>query len=79
MNKAAITKHEIYNKLAGFTGNDLNAIADFVDFMRYQKNIKNKKLLRLQGILKDYDIDLADLKTFKDQTWQHVEQKFGNV
>ena len=79
MNKAAITKHEIYNNLAGFTDKDLDAIADFVDFMRHQKNLKNKKLLKFQGILKDYVIDFVDLKQFKDQAWQHVEQEFGDA
>ena len=31
MNKAAITKHDIYNKLIGFTEQDLSAIANFED------------------------------------------------
>ncbi len=79
MNKAAITKHEIYNNLAGFTDKDLDAIANFVDFMRHQKNLKSKKLLRLQGILEGRRIDFVDLKQFKDQTWQHVEQEFGDA
>lgn len=79
MNKAAITKHEIYNKLAGFTQKDLDAIANFIDFMRHQKQLGGKKLLKLEGILKNHDIDFADLKKFKDQTWQHVEQEFGDA
>jgi hypothetical protein len=76
MNKAAITKHEIYNKLAGFSEKDLASIADFVDFMRHQKKLKFQKMLRLQGILKGHDIDFSDLRHFKKQTWQHVEQEF---
>jgi hypothetical protein len=44
MNKAAITKHEIYNKLAGFSEKDLASIADFVDFMRHQKKLKFQKM-----------------------------------
>ncbi len=79
MNKAAITKHEIYNKLTGFTEKDLDAIASFVDFMRHKKQLSGKKLLKLQGILKNHDIDFADLKRFKDQTWQYVEQEFGDA
>jgi len=79
MNKVAITKHEIYNKLAGFTQKDLDAIASFVDFLRHKKQLGGKKLLKLEGILKDHDIDFADLKQFKDQTWQHVEQEFGDA
>ena len=78
MNTAAFTKHEIYNKLAGFSEKDLASIADFVDFMRHQKNIKSKKVLKLQGILKDHDIDFSDLKRFKSQTWQHVDQEFAD-
>jgi hypothetical protein len=78
MDKAALTKHEIYNKLAGLSEKDLASIADFVDFMRYQKKIKPKKMLKLQGIIKGYDIDFTDLKQFKKQTWQHVDQEFAD-
>jgi hypothetical protein len=78
MNKAALTKHEIYNKLAGFSEKDLASIANFVDFMRHQKKAKPKKILKLQGILKGHDIDFSDLKQFKEQTWQHVEQEFAD-
>jgi len=70
MNKAAITKNEIYNKLTGFSEQDLDAIANFIDFMRHKK--------KLEGILKGYDIDFSDLKKFKQQTWKHVDQEFGN-
>jgi hypothetical protein len=78
MNKAAITKHNIYNKLIGFTEQDLSAIANFIDFMRHKKQLEEKKVLKLQGILKDYDIDFSDLTKFKNQTWEHVEQEFSN-
>ena len=78
MNKAAITKHDIYNKLFGFTEQDLDAIANFIDFMRHKKQLEEKKVLKLQGILKDYDIDFSYLKKFKKQTWEHVEQEFSN-
>lgn len=78
MNKAALTKHEIYNKLAGLSEKDLASIADFVDFMRHQKKIKPKKILKLQSILEHHDIDLSALKQFKKQTWQHVEQEFAD-
>ena len=78
MNKAAITKHEIYNKLIGFSDQDLHAIANFIDFMRHKKRLEEKKLVRFEGILKGHDIDLADLKRFKQQTWKHVEQELGD-
>lgn len=78
MNKAALTKNEIYNKLTGFSEKDLASIANFVDFMRHQKKLKTNKVLKLQGILKGHDIDLSDLKQFKKQTWQHVEQEFAD-
>ena len=77
MNKAAITKHDIYHKLIGFTEQDLSAIANFIDFMIHKKQLE-KKVLKLQGILKDYDIDFSDLKKFKKQTWEHVEQEFSD-
>ena len=78
MNKAAITKHEIYNKLIGFSEQDLDAIANFIDFMRHKKQLEAKKVIKLEGILKDKNIDLYALKEFKQQTWQHVDQKFSN-
>jgi hypothetical protein len=78
MNKAALTKHEIYNKLAGFSETDLASIANFVDFMRQQKNLNRKKLLKLEGILKNHDIELNGLKQFKDQSWKHVDQEFAD-
>ena len=78
MNKAAITKHEIYNKLIGFSEQDLDAIANFIDFMRHKKKIEPKKVIKLEGILKDKDIDLYALKEFKRKTWQHVDQEFSN-
>jgi len=79
MNKAAITKHDIYNKLIGFTEQDLNAIANFIDFMRHKKQLEEKKVLKLQDILKGYDIDFSDLKKFKKQAWEHLEQSFSKI
>ncbi len=78
MNKAAITKHEIYNKLVGFSEQDLGDIANFIDFMRHKKKLGEKKVVKLEGILKGHDIDLAELKEFKQQTWKHVDQEFDN-
>ncbi len=78
MNKAAITKHEIYNKLFGFSEQDLGDISDFIDFMRHKKKLKENKIVRLEGILKGYDIDLSELKVFKRRTWRHVDREIGN-
>jgi len=78
MNKAALKKHEIYNKLTQLTEGELESIADYVDFMRYKKQAGEKKIIKLEGILKDYDIDLSALKAFKKQTWQHVDEEFIN-
>jgi hypothetical protein len=75
MNKAAQTKHEIYNKLTGFTEQDLGAIADYIDFMRHKKRLEEKKLIKLEGVLRGYNIDFSDLKKFKEQTWQHVNEE----
>ena len=78
MNKAAIAKHEIYNNLPDFSEQELSYLATFIEFMRYQKKIEQKKIIRLEGSLKGYDIDLSVLKEFKKQTWQHVDQEFCN-
>jgi hypothetical protein len=78
MDKAAIAKHEIYNKLVGFTEQDLNSIANFIDFMRHKNKLEDKKVIKFQGILKGHDIDFSVLKKFKQDTWEHVEQEFLN-
>jgi hypothetical protein len=78
MNKVAIAKHEIYNNLPDFSEQELSYLTNFIDFMRHQKRIEQKKIIRLEGSLKGYDIDLAVLKEFKKQTWQHVDQEFCN-
>ena len=45
MNKAAKNKHDMYNKLIGFTEQDLSAIANFIDFMWHKKQLEGKKCL----------------------------------
>lgn len=78
MNKEAITRHNIYNKLSGFSEQDLYAIVNFIDFMRQQKKLEEKKMIKLEGILKGHDIDFSDLKKFKEETWKHVEEETLN-
>ncbi|MGA7874485.1 MAG: hypothetical protein WCA08_02400 [Desulfoferrobacter sp.] len=78
MNKKALTKHDIYSKLIGFSEQDLSVIAGFIDSMRQNKQLESKKLLKLEGILKGSDIDFSELKEFREQTWQHVEQEADN-
>ena len=78
MTKSMITKHDIYDKLAGVSERDLQAIAVFIDFVRHQKKSKGKKLIKLEGILKDYDVDFSALKEFKDQSWRHLEREFAD-
>ena len=78
MNKEAITRHDIYRKLYGFSEQDLQGIADFIDFKRHQKRLEDKKFLRLRSLLKGHDIDLFDLTRFKEGTWRHVEEEFDD-
>ena len=75
MNKAALKKHEIYNKLTELTEQELGTIADFIDFMRYRKKLADKKIIKLEGILKGHDIDFSLLKSFKKETWKHVDEE----
>ena len=80
MNEAAIKKHEIYNKLGDLSGPELGSVADFIDFMKHKKKTQptKKKIIQLQGILKDYDVDFGDLKKFKQESWKHLEEELGN-
>jgi len=78
MDKAALKKHEIYNKLTELTEQELGTVADFIDFMRYKKQLEDKKVIKLEGILKGYDIDFSDLKKFKEETWKHVDEESLN-
>lgn len=64
MNKEALTKHDIYHKLYEFSEQELHTVVNFIDSIR-QKKIGFKKVVKLQGILKYYDIDFSDLKKFK--------------
>ncbi len=78
MNKTAIVKHEIYNKLIDFSEQDLSDVVNFIDFMRHKRKLEPKKVIKLEGILKGYDIDFTVLKEFRKKTWQHVDQEFDN-
>jgi len=78
MDKAALKKHEIYNKLTELTEKELGTIADFIDFMRHKKQLEAKKVIKLEGILKGYDIDFSDLKKLKEETWKHVDEESLN-
>ena len=78
MNKTALKKHEIYNKLMEFTDQELGAVVDYIDFLRHKKNLGEKKFIKMEGILKGYDIDFSDLKKFKDEIWKHVDKESLN-
>jgi len=75
MNKTALKKHEIYNKLTQLTEQELGSIVDYIDFIRHKKQLAEKKIIKLEGILKGYDINFSDLKKFKKETWKHVEEE----
>ena len=53
-------------------------ILDFIDFVRYKRGIKEKKVVKLEGVLKGHDIDLSDLKAFRKETWRHVDSESDN-
>jgi len=78
MNKSALAKHQIYNNLTDLNEQDLGDIAKFIDFMRYKKQVAEKKTIKLKGILKDYDIDFSCLKEFKENTWEHLERELNS-
>jgi uncharacterized protein (DUF433 family) len=78
MNKAALKKHEIYNKLMELTEQELTAIVDYIDTVRHKKRVEEKKMIKLEGILKDYNIDFSDLKELKEETWKHVDDESIN-
>ena len=75
MKKSALQKHEIYNKLSELDEEDLGAIAGYIDSMRQKKHVEEKKIIKLEGILKGYNVDLADLKKIKKDTWDHVDKE----
>lgn len=75
MNKIGLKKHEIYNKLTQLTEQELGSIVDYIDFVRHKKQLAEKKIIKLEGILKGYDINFSDLKKFNKETWKHVEEE----
>ena len=79
MDKEALKKHEIYNNLAEFTGEELSTIADFIDFMRHKKQLEDKKIIKLEGILKGHDIDFSELKKLKKEQYNYIIIKISGV
>ena len=77
MNEAALKKHEIYNKLTDFSEQELGDVVNYIDFIRHKKQKGEKKVIKLEGILKGYDIDFADLKKLKEETWKHLDEEFS--
>jgi hypothetical protein len=75
MKKSALQKHEIYNKLTELDEEELGAIADYIESMRQKKYPEEKKIIKLEGILKGDHVDLADLKKLKKETWKHVDKE----
>ena len=76
MNKEAYTQHEIYNMLRGLTEPELVSIADFIRFLLHKKQPRDEgKILKMEGTLKGYDIDLEDLKKLRQQCWKHVDEE----
>jgi len=67
MKKSALQKHDIYNKLSELDEEELGAIAGYIDSL-HQKKHEEKKIIKLEGILKGYHIDLADLKKLTKET-----------
>ena len=75
MKKSALQKHEIYNKLSELDEEELGSIAEYIDSLRQKKHVEEKKIIKLEGILKEYHIDLANLKKLKKETWKHVDKE----
>jgi len=78
MKNTATRKQKIYNKLLELTEQDLTIIDAFIDFMRHKKQVGEKKIIKLEGVIKGHDIDFSDLKKFKEDAWQHVIEESGN-
>ncbi|MBW2340344.1 MAG: hypothetical protein JRF50_08355, partial [Deltaproteobacteria bacterium] len=57
MNKIALKKHEIYNKLTQLTEQELGSIVDCIDFVRHKRQLEDKKVIKLKGILMGYGIN----------------------
>jgi len=43
--------------------------------VRHKKRLEEKNIIKLEGILKGYDINFSDLKKLKEETWKHVEEE----
>jgi hypothetical protein len=75
MSKSALIKHEIYNKLCNLSDQELGAIASYIDQIRGKKGIEKENIFKMEGILKDYDIDLSGLNKMRRETWKHVDEE----
>jgi len=77
MNETAFKKHEIYNSLMLFRDHELNDMIHFMDFIRYKSQRGQNKIMKMEGILKGYDIDFSVLKKFRQETWRHLDEEFA--
>lgn len=77
MNEAALIKHDIYGKLTRLSEAELNSVADFIDFVQHKKQrLQKKKIIKLQGVLAGYDLDVSNLKKIREETWRHLDGEF---
>lgn len=78
MNTIALKKHEIYNNLDRLDEKGLESLADFARFLVEKKHKGDDTLLKLQGIISEYNVDLSLLKKFRMKSLKHIEKKIAN-
>lgn len=71
-------KHDIYNKLAVFSEQDLVSIINFVEFMAQKKEPRNSRLINLQGVIKNYEITNDDINQMRKKVRDHLDRKIIN-
>jgi hypothetical protein len=77
MNEAALIRHDIYGKLTRLSEAELHSVADFIDFVQHKnQRLQKKKIIKLQGVLAGYDLDVSNLKKIREETWRHLDGEF---
>ena len=85
MNREAIKRHDIWNRLEILSDSELDFVMSMLEFLRFkQKSSANESnlcdnVIKLEGILAGVGIDSDDLKAIRDSHYKHLEEEIEDA
>lgn len=70
-----ITPQKVYDALKSLPDESLERVWEYIEFVRYsQRNNKRSDIIKLGGILAEYDIDISedDIADARKEIWRHL-------